>query len=369
MLGGIYMKVQKVSLGAHHYTWLVLDDDHLPIQPISTFLRYLTNLEKPAATIRAYANHLKLYWEFITLEKLNWTTITLEEISSFINWLRFMHPNVVSVTVSNDLAQRKASTVNCILGAPSSFYRYQARLGQSSVQLTEFACNMHGTTNHYKSLLHHVYKGKPVQKRLLKLRQHKEILQTLTGDQINHVVHACGHIRDQFLIMLLADTGLRIGQALALRHGDIKIWNNEIHIIYRKYNENEASNKTQKPNIIHTPMELMQLYDQYLSTLNNQIADDDFVFVHLYNESKPLNYNAVNKMFMTISTKVGFRVMPHMLRHTHATELLKEGWDPAFVQKRMGHASVQTTIDTYCHLDQKDLKEIYKKYLKSKEKK
>lgn len=363
------MKVQKVSLGAHRYTWLVLDDDCLPIQPISTFLKYLTNLEKPAATIRAYANHLKLYWEFIRLEKLNWSTVTLEELSSFINWLRFLHPNVISAITTNDQAQRKASTVNCILGALSSFYRYQTRLGKSSVQLTEFAYNTHGTTNHYKALLHHVYKGKPVQKRLLKLRQHKEILQTLTSDQLNQVASACGHIRDQFLVMLLADTGLRIGQTLALRHGDIKIWNNEIHVIYRKHNENEASNKTRRPNIIHTSMELMQLYNQYLSTLNNEIADDDFVFVHLYNESKPLNYNAVNKIFMTISAKVGFKVMPHMLRHTHATQLLRDGWDPAFVQKRMGHTSVQTTIDTYCHLDQKDLKEAYKEYLKRKEKK
>lgn len=39
------MKVQKLSLGAHCYTWLVVGDDYLPIKPIADFLRYLTNLE------------------------------------------------------------------------------------------------------------------------------------------------------------------------------------------------------------------------------------------------------------------------------------------------------------------------------------
>ena len=184
----VIMKVQKVSLGGYRYTWLVLSDDYLPIEPISAYLKYLTNIEKPNNTIRTYANHLKLYWEFLNEHNINWSNVSLEELSGFINWLRFQHSNIISTINNDNLAQRKTSTVNCILGSLSSFYRYQKRLGKTSTQLTEFTHNVNGTVSNYKSLLHHIYKGKPIQRRLLKLRQHKEIIKTLTSEQVDMVV-------------------------------------------------------------------------------------------------------------------------------------------------------------------------------------
>ena len=39
----------------------------------------------------------------------------------------------------------------------------------------------------------------------------------------------------------------------------------------------------------------------------------------------------------------------------------------ALVQKRLGHASVQTTINTYTHIDTKQMKDAFKSYLSKKE--
>ena len=58
---------------------------------------------------------------------------------------------------------------------------------------------------------------------------------------------------------------------------------------------------------------------------------------------------------------------PHKLRHTHATELIRSGWDAAYVQKRLGHANVQTTINTYVHLSNDDMKGKYLEYLQRRE--
>lgn len=55
-----------------------------------------------------------------------------------------------------------------------------------------------------------------------------------------------------------------------------------------------------------------------------------------------------------------------MLRHTHATELIRNGWECAYVQKRLGHAHVQTTLDIYAHLKNKDLKKAFDEYQKIK---
>ena len=166
---------------------------------------------------------------------------------------------------------------------------------------------------------------------------------------------------------LLAETGLRIGQALALRHEDIKSWDNEIYVIFRVNNINQARNKTTRPNVIHVTSSLMQLYSDYI--LNNcKDIENAYVFIN-HESAQPLAYSAVRKIFINLSKKLGFRITPHMLRHTHATELIRDGWDAALVQKRLGHASVQTTLDSYAHLNQDDLKRAFQKYQASKENK
>jgi len=55
------------------------------------------------------------------------------------------------------------------------------------------------------------------------------------------------------------------------------------------------------------------------------------------------------------------------MRHSHATELIRAGWDMAHVQKRLGHANIQTTINTYVHLTDDDLQQEYA-YLQRREK-
>jgi len=54
-------------------------------------------------------------------------------------------------------------------------------------------------------------------------------------------------------------------------------------------------------------------------------------------------------LFRRLKRKTGIAIHPHILRHTHATDLIREGMEMAYVQKRLGHASIQTTIDTYVH--------------------
>lgn len=83
------MKVQKVGIpDSEQVTWLVLDDNYLPVLPIQSYLRYLESLERSPNTIHAYAGHLKLYWEFWDDLHLNWVEVTLENKADFIHRLR-----------------------------------------------------------------------------------------------------------------------------------------------------------------------------------------------------------------------------------------------------------------------------------------
>lgn len=50
------MKLQRAWIGENQIIWLVLGRDYFPIEPIQTFIRYLSNIERSPHTIRAYAH-------------------------------------------------------------------------------------------------------------------------------------------------------------------------------------------------------------------------------------------------------------------------------------------------------------------------
>lgn len=114
----------------------------------------------------------------------------------------------------------------------------------------------------------------------------------------------------------------------------------------------------------------MQLYGDYLIEEYPEEIESDYVFVNCYKKpiSIPIKKSNIDGLFRRLTKKTGIKASPHLFRHTHATELIRAGWDMMHIQKRLGHASVQTTINTYVHLNDSDLKEEYQKYLEHQQK-
>jgi len=90
------------------------------------------------------------------------------------------------------------------------------------------------------------------------------------------------------------------------------------------------------------------------------------VFVNCWDGEigQPLEYGATNGLFKRLAKKTG-KASPHLMRHSHATELIRlDGiWRP----KAVRHANIQTTINTYVHLTDDDLQQEYQKYLQRRE--
>jgi integrase len=83
--------------------------------------------------------------------------------------------------------------------------------------------------------------------------------------------------------------------------------------------------------------------------LGIQLKDSDLVFSDL--ESRPLRPNTVTRAWTMLATRAGVKVIRlHDARHTHASIMLKQGIHPKIVQERLGHASIQMTLDTYSHV-------------------
>lgn len=364
------MKVQRVRLEPYQATWTVLGNDFLPVEPIEDYLAYLRNLERSPNTVKAYAFHLKLYWEYLQSRKLDWTAVTVVDLAEFMSWLRNPTPDGV-VSMQEQQSKRTESTVNAMLTSVCMLYDFHEQTGRVPHIPLYRSKVMPG--RRYKGFLHHITKGKPIRTRLLKLKVPRRAPKTFPADQMQQLVDACDRIRDKFLLCLLAESGIRIGQALGLRHEDIQSWDNQIQVVFRTDNANEARGKSKELNTIHVSKELMGLYSEYLQKEFMEILGDDlsdYVFVNLWKGKigSPMTYNTVMDLFNRLKRKTGIAIAhPHMFRHTHATELIREGMEEVYVQKRLGHASIQTTIDTYVHASTEDMKREYHKYLERKD--
>jgi len=245
--------------------------------------------------------------------------------------------------------------VNRHLAALFSFYDYRARNGVALAQsLVEWRRSNRGG---YRPFLHHVTAGRPTPTRPMRLRQSRRLPRTLTSEQIITLVEACEHLRDRFLLVLLAETGMRVGQALGLRHADFVSHRREVRIVPRQDNVNGARAKTLDIATIPISAGLVRLYSAYMFTEYGE-RDCDYVFVNLFAAplGRPLRYQAVHKLVDRLQTRTGIEFTLHMLRHSRATNLLRNGVGVDVVARLLTHRSSSTTSQTYVHLNVDDLR-------------
>ena len=78
-------------------------------------------------------------------------------------------------------------------------------------------------------------------------------------------------------------------------------------------------------------------------------SDEDLVFSHY--DGSPLLPNSVTHAWIKLVRRCGLHgIRLHDARHPHASLLLKQGVHPKIVQERLGHGSIQITLDTYSHV-------------------
>jgi integrase/recombinase XerD len=353
------VKVQRVCLpNTDQVRWVVLNDNFVPIQPILSYLTFLDDLDRSPNTIRAAAHSLKQFWNYLQDVHLCWTEIDIAQLSGFITWLRRPDPSVISI--EHKQARRTNATIDQTIGVVHSFYVFHARLG-TIPELPLYQLSM-PYRRQYKPFLHGIAKAKPESTRVVSVKREQRVPKTLTQEQIRTLIDACTHTRDKFLLTLLSQTGMRVGQSLGLKHEDLNIEDGEIRIVPRDGNPNGARAKTRDTRTIPGMPDLMSLYTDYLIDDLGALEADalpDFLFVNLFEGEigRPMTYAAVMSLVKRLIKRTGIWFTPHMLRHSRATAWIKDDKLPLPVVSRLlTHASIQTTNDIYLHLDPQDLK-------------
>lgn len=356
------MKVQRVQTEGRSYPlYILLDGKFNVIENVLRYIKYLDNTDKSPNTIKTYCYHLKLFYDFLEQGQITLDDINYEELANFVGWLRNQSGFINVEDLRPKEAKREESTVNSIVNATINYLEFLVRTGD----IKELDLFKMQRGKGFKSFLHHINKGKSYRRSTLRLREKQKIVKILSHEEVKEIIDACHSYRDKFLILLLYEGGLRIGEALSLRLEDVITWDNEIRILPRDESLNESYIKNKKERVIHLSKELMGLYTKYLVHEYGDELDHDYVFINLRgpNFEQPLKYQSVADLAKRLSRRTGIDFTLHILRHSHATELINSGWDASYVQKRLGHAHVQTTLQTYVHPSNEIMKREYKKYM------
>ena len=135
------------------------------------------------------------------------------------------------------------------------------------------------------------------------------------------ILAACENLRDRFLLSLLAETGMRAGQALGLRHADFVSRKREVHIVPRAGNANGARAKIRSATVIPVSTPLVRLHSEHMHTEYGDI-DSDYVFVNLFAGTigAAMTYPAVHQLIGRIAARTGISFTAHappQPRHRH----------------------------------------------------
>lgn len=155
--------------------------------------------------------------------------------------------------------------------------------------------------------------------------------------------------RDDLIIELLYQTGIRRKELINLKVTDIDFSRKTIKVL----------GKRNKERLIPFGESLEKQLKSYIKTKIETIkSDNNFLFVlrtgkQIYDRAV---YNIVTKKLSAISTNA--KHSPHTLRHTFATTLLNNGADLNVVKELLGHSSLAST-QVYTHTTFKELQEIY----------
>ena len=164
-----------------------------------------------------------------------------------------------------------------------------------------------------------------------------------------------------FAIALMIETGLRVGEVLALRWQDVQLTRKRINVrntVVRLANKKQSfvqdsvKSESSRRTIPLTPEAINILEEQYARRVN------EWVFVN--DDGERLSYEALRYHTRKACEEAGIEYRgEHVFRHTFATNCYHKGIDVKILSRLLGHADVNITYNLYIHLYGDGFDEMY----------
>ncbi len=191
--------------------------------------------------------------------------------------------------------------------------------------------------------------------------EHREMI-ALDEDQTATLIDRVKGTALYVPVLLAVTTGLRRGEVLALRWCDVDLDRAALAVTRTLEKTREGGLRFKQPKT-RKSRRTISLPSIAVGALRKHRAEQVELYLSLgvgWNENglvctrldgEPINPNTLTSGFASLVRQMDIpRVRFHDLRHTHATQLLKEGVHPKVAQERLGHATIAVTLDLYSHV-------------------
>ena len=191
-----------------------------------------------------------------------------------------------------------------------------------------------------------------------KSQPRKNFLEKEELDALLKYIDNSGNIKWYTYFYLLAYTGLRKGEGLALKWNDISFIDKTLTVNktisqglnYKEYlsdvPKTEAGNRT-----IYLDSQTLDVLREWKSVPKKivSLSGNDFVFPNTKG-----SWTCLSKPYAYLKKALKACNLPHIsvhgLRHTHCSMLFEAGWSVKEVQDRLGHSDIKTTMNIYAHV-------------------
>ena len=187
-------------------------------------------------------------------------------------------------------------------------------------------------------------------RRIHKVKTAKTIKDTYTDEALELMRDNCGTLRDLAIIDLLASSGMRVGEMVALNRDDIN------------FNERECVvfGKGSKQRLVYFDARTKIHLQNYL---DSRTDSDPALFVTLRAPFQRLQIGGVEARLRELGKRLLIpKVHPHKFRRTLATSAIDKGMPIEQVQQLLGHQKIDTTMH-YAMVKQQNVKLAHRKYI------
>ncbi|MFJ5563684.1 tyrosine-type recombinase/integrase [Lysinibacillus xylanilyticus] len=207
-----------------------------------------------------------------------------------------------------------------------------------------------GLKTFYKYCLEEGVLTKNPVKELPFLKVVETIPRYLTKNQLSSLLaHVEGKLFERAIIEVFYATGVRISELIKMKKEDIN-WSERSILI--------PEGKGKKSRIVLFDLGCAQYLREYLNSRTDQLP---YVFINQRATNK-IYVQKINANFRSYSKHLGFRITPHMLRHTFTAHLAIRGMPLESIQQLLGHVTTEST-QIYARLYNSARKEMYDNWM------
>jgi integrase/recombinase XerD len=313
-------------------------------------------------TLRAYGYDLRYLFTFLAREDLDCRDFRPSDALRLLGFLRRLPSRRpaqrlgLTVVVGGEEAPGRLlspATVNRVLAAVSSFFDWAVIAEEYDADASPMRKCADPALARVPER-HQPFMGRAsrqqAMRRVVTVKRPLRLPRPMRPEDLEMFLGGLTRLRDLAMFLLMLDGGLRPGEVLSLHLADIAYGRRRVTVRKRDDHPRGARGKSRTERVVdlHEPRTL-DAVSRYVMHERPLEATSPFVFLlggAGQRRCEPVSYDALVKMFSRRMDALELRTpetTPHALRHTHATAMWEGGMRELSLQKRLGHASPDST--------------------------